>query len=298
MPSWLEVQKEIIYFSSLNPFDMVREKYLNLLHIKTGRNIICYYSGWLQKDNPSAIISEEDMNAFMSVIHGLGNEKSKGLDLILHTPGGNLTATEALIHYLMKIFDGNIRAFIPQISMSAGTIIACASKEIWMGKQSSLGPIDPQLNGIPAQGIIEEFECAVDSIKKDPASALLWQTILSKYHPTLLGEAKKAIKLSKEMCSDALKNNMFKDDNKKKVTEIVNWLSSHGESKAHARHFDMKMCQDKGLNVKRLEDDNELQDLVLTLHHAYMHTFANTPAVKIIENHNQTRIVFQQKENK
>ncbi|MBQ7561129.1 MAG: hypothetical protein IJS99_04775 [Synergistaceae bacterium] len=33
-----------------------------------------------------------------------------------------------------------------------------------------------------------------------------------------------------------------------------------------------------------LEDDNTLQDLVLSVHHAYVITFGSTPAFKIIEN--------------
>ena len=77
----------------------------------------------------------------MSVIHGL--DKSKGLDLFLHTPGGDVGATESLIDYLHDSFGGDIRAIIPQIAMSGGTMIACSCKEIIMGKQSSLGPIDP-----------------------------------------------------------------------------------------------------------------------------------------------------------
>jgi hypothetical protein len=34
-----------------------------------------------------------------------------------------------------------------------------------------------------------------------------------------------------------------------------------------------------------MENDNYLQDLILTAHHAFMHTFSNSPATKIIENH-------------
>ncbi len=59
-----------------------------------------------------------DKNRFMSVIHGL--DKSKGLDLFLHTPGGDVGATESLIDYLHDSFEGDIRAVIPQIAMSGG----------------------------------------------------------------------------------------------------------------------------------------------------------------------------------
>ena len=40
-----------------------------------------------------------------------------------------------------------------------------------------------------------------------------------------------------------------------------------------------------------MEDDDVLQDLVLSLHHAYMITFDSSAAVKIIENHNGKRLV-------
>ena len=46
-------------------------------------------------------------------------------------------------------------------------MIACACREILMGKHSSLGPIDPQLGGVPAHGVIEEFERAIKEIKDD-----------------------------------------------------------------------------------------------------------------------------------
>jgi ClpP class serine protease len=48
-------------------------------------------------------------------------------------------------------------------------MIACACREIVMGLHSSLGPIDPQMNGIPAHGVVEEFQQAADEIKADPA---------------------------------------------------------------------------------------------------------------------------------
>src|SRR5271156_1801853 len=85
----------------------------------------------------------------MSVIHGL--DRSKGLDLFLHTPGGDMAATESLIDYLRQMLGRDIRAIVPQIAMSGGSMIACACKEIVMGLQSNIGPFDPQIGGMPAQ---------------------------------------------------------------------------------------------------------------------------------------------------
>jgi hypothetical protein len=46
-----------------------------------------------------------------------------------------------------------------------------------------------------------------------------------------------------------------------------------------------------GLKIFDLEDDGRLQDAVLTVHHAFMVTLSNTPAAKIVENHNGAAFV-------
>lgn len=158
MPSWSEIVTEVnLYSNAGSELDKKREEYLNQIHSITGRNVIAYYSGWLKvPDAPHVSIDEQDKNAFMTTVYKL--DKAKGLDLILHTPGGDIAATESIVTYLKNIFNGDIRAFIPQISMSAGTMIAMSCKEIIMGEQSSLGPIDPQMGGIACQAVIDEFE--------------------------------------------------------------------------------------------------------------------------------------------
>ena len=74
---------------------------------------------------------------------------------------------------MRQIFGIDIRVIVPQIAMSGGTMIACSSKEILMGKQSSLGPIDPQYRGVSAQGVLSEFKKAQEDVKQDKAAASL-----------------------------------------------------------------------------------------------------------------------------
>ena len=93
-------------------------------------------------------ISDADKSGFMTVFHQL--DPKKGLDLILHTPGGDMAATESLINYLRSYFGNDVRAIIPQIAMSGGAMIACSCKEIIMGKQSNIGPFDPQIYNTPS----------------------------------------------------------------------------------------------------------------------------------------------------
>ncbi len=129
----------------------------------------------------------------MMAVHKL--ERKRGLDVILHTPGGSVASTETIVDYLRGMFGNDIRVIVPQIAMSAGTMIACSAKEIVMGKQSSLGPIDPQLRGIPAQGVISEFEQALADYKVDRDSLEIWKPIIQQYRPTFLGQCKQAVEM-------------------------------------------------------------------------------------------------------
>lgn len=294
MPNWNEVLKEINRESQSGPIDKIRRDYLKKLSSHTKRNTIAYYSGWLYRDpnTPGLSIDDQDKNAFMTTVHGM--DRTEGLDLILHTPGGNVAATESLVHYLRTMFGTDIRAIIPQISMSAGTMIACACKEIIMGKQSNLGPIDPQFGGVPAHGVISEFEEAIEQIKKDPAALPLWQTIIGKYHPTFLGECRRAIAWSSDIVNVWLQTGMFKGqrNSAKKAASIVDKLSDHDATRTHSRHISIDDCESMGLKIQRMEDDDTLQDLILTVHHAYMHTFSQTPAIKIVENDRSVGVIM------
>lgn len=264
------------------PLDTVRRKYIAQIHSHTGRNVIAYYSGWLQGRNPAdAMVNDKDKNAFMVTIHKL--DRTKGLDLILHTPGGDLAAAESIVDYLYSMFGADIRAIIPQISMSAGTLMAMACKEIMMGKQSNLGPIDPQMGGVPCQGVLDEFQQAIKDIKANPSSAPLWQAIISKYHPTFLGSCQNAIDWSEKLAEEWLARNMCGSDTSK-AKKILKEFSDHKSNKSHARHISKDKCKSLGLCIVDMEDDHVLQDLILTVHHSFMHTIANGAVSKIVEN--------------
>lgn len=266
--------------------DIVRRRYLEALHQHTGRNVIAYYSGWLSKPGlQQSDISDEDKNGFMMAVHGL--EREKGLDLILHTPGGAIGATHSLVDYLHQMFGHDIRAIIPQIAMSAGTMIACCCKTIVMAKHANLGPIDPHIGGLPAQGVIEEFKTACDQVAEDPARIPIWQAIISQYEPAFLSRCENAIEWSNGFVTDQLRRVMFADDPDadSKAAQIVEKLADYGENRTHERHIHYDECRAMGLEVELIEDEQNLQDLVLTVHHCYMHSLMNTASLKMIENH-------------
>lgn len=84
MASWDELASRID--GKLNPVDQVRKDCVRRLAEIDDRNVICYYSGWLQNgsDASETTITDNDIEGLMNAIYGL--DRSKGLDLVLHTP--------------------------------------------------------------------------------------------------------------------------------------------------------------------------------------------------------------------
>ena len=79
------------------------------------------------------------------------------IDIILHTPGGLVLASEQIAHALAKR-KGKVTVFVPHYAMSGGTMIALASDEIIMDENAVLGPVDPQIGKYPAVSILKVLE--------------------------------------------------------------------------------------------------------------------------------------------
>ena len=285
-PNYINQEINNIRVKTIN---QLRLQYVSQLSAYTKRNVIVYYSTFLQgnimSNNPELMINDNDLNGFMNAVSGL--DRSKGLDLVLHTTGGITTATEAIVKYLRKCFNNNVKVIVPHMAMSAGTMIACSAKEVVMGKESSLGPIDPQYRNVPAEGVIDEFNRAVKEIQANPQMSLVWKEIISQYRPTFLGECQYAIDLSRNLVTEWLSTCMFKNSKKKqiKVNNIVNGLASHSSSKLHDKHYDYEDCKKIGLKVVKLESDSILQDAVLSVHHSYvLSSYVLPGTLKYIEN--------------
>ena len=305
MPSWGGVLKEITTLGQAGnreAFDLVRRKYLASQHTHSKRAVILYATNWTSAPDgvpPSMIsVDEVDVQGFMEVIHGVKETK---LDLILHSPGGSIEAADGIVQYLRSKFD-HIRVFVPNAAMSAATMISCAADEIYMGKHSFLGPIDPQIimqtslgaRSIPAQAILDQFEKAREECA-NPRNLAVWLPMLQQYGPDLLVQCTNVSNLSVELVTDWLCAYMFngQTDALEKAKVLAAWLGKHQEFKTHGRHLNREVLKNHGMKVIDLEKDKLQQDFILSIFHATTHTFTVTGAVKIIENHQGSAFIQQ-----
>lgn len=294
MPGWGEVYNQIQ--AQPDPHDRVRSHHLANLSENTGRDVILYSSGWTHLDgHGSTSMDRQDIQGFMQMIHTLEGSE---LDLILHTPGGSPHSAEKIVGYLRNNYD-HIRAFVPQAAMSAGTMVCCAADEIYMGKHSSLGPIDPQftfntslgIRQVPAQAIINQFDRAEEEYKEDSDALAKWAPLMQDYYPGLLEDCEQSINLAEELAEKWAAEYMFsEEDNPEDMAEeLANRLTDWDYFKSHSRHIDREDAKEWGFKIEELENDDELQDAILTIYHAATITHENLNIAKIIENQNGGR---------
>ena len=308
MPTWGELLQELAqiegeYRAALeadpttvfptSPHDLLRQRYMKALTDRTGRAAIVYYSAWNEKANaePDAISLEgADIQGFMEACSNIG---SRELDLFIHSPGGNPDAVEQISGYLRNRFD-SIRAVVPMTAMSAATMLALSTDEILMGSHSQLGPIDPQLTiqtpegprSSSAQAIKDQFALAKKECQ-DPSNIPAWLPILRGLMPGLLAACDHAADRAVTIVGDALQQYMFSDhtDPATDAKNTADWFGNAEEFKSHGRPVRRDEAREHGIKIVDLEEDQELQDLVLSVHHAITLTLNGTPTTKLIENH-------------
>ena len=294
MPSWSELQEEFIKHAPAKRSDFIANKVLqsttqiaNLYE----RNILYYASGFLQKPQVPGLftsINMEDINGFMAGIHG--HDFDKGLLLILHTPGGLAEAAQTIVDYLRSKFDA-IDVLIPTYAMSAGTMISLGCDRIIMGRQSQLGPTDPQLifdnRPFSAHSIVQQFEEAKRDIAGNAIMAHAWAPVLRSFGPALLQEARKSIAYGQSLVKGWLQKYMLaeRSDPAKLAEQVAEYFSSD-EHGSHGRRISRDDARGNHLEIVDLEDDQNLQEQVLTLYHLSTIAFDNGPAVKFVASSN------------
>lgn len=253
-----------------------------------GKNVLYYSSAFLQKPQVPAYqtqLTYEEINGFMSCMYGMTWDR--GLSLLLHTPGGMTNAAETVVQYLHSKFS-DIEVIVPAFAMSAGTMISLSANRILMGRQSQLGPIDPQLSmggrSVSARAVVDQFEKAKSEIIENQMLAHAWAPILQSLGPSLLVEAQNALDYGERMVANWLESRMFAGQhnariNAAKTAKHFNDATNH---KSHGRRINRDEARQNGVVVEDLEDDQELQDAVLTAYHLGTILYEQTPAVKLI----------------
>lgn len=226
-------------------------------------------------------IDLSDVDGFTDLINSV--KGSKSIDVLLHSPGGRPDATERLVCLLRDKFE-EINFLIPHSAYSAATMLALSGNSIVLHSSAILGPIDPQINGVPARSIKRGFEKAKERIAKEGPEALpAYIPLIEKYSLELLELCEDSEKLSKELVSTWLKKYMFKGEKNvdKKIKKAVSYFSDYDTHLMHSRPLPMDKLTAFGLKIE-LADDT-LQDLLWESYILLNGFFNVSPFVKLYE---------------
>jgi ClpP class serine protease len=121
-----------------------RSRVITMIHRQERRSLLGF--------SVARHIDLEDAQTIIGAIKD--TPKDRPIDLIIHTPGGLVLAAMQIAR-AVEAHPAKVTVFVPVYAMSGGTLIALAADEIVLGEFSMLGPIDPQIVGLPAASIVK-----------------------------------------------------------------------------------------------------------------------------------------------
>jgi len=109
-----------------------------------------------------------------------GFKERKPILLVLYSRGGSAASAYLIGKLCREYAKDEFHVAVPRFAKSAATMICCAANNIHMGSLSELGPIDPQINGLPALGLKNSVEHIADLVKIHPESSSMFAEYLNK----------------------------------------------------------------------------------------------------------------------
>lgn len=208
------------------------------------------------------------------------------LALILDTSGGVAEVVERMVDVMRHLYT-DVAVIVPDLAMSAGTILTMSADQIMMSYFSRLGPIDPQI--VRDNQLIAGLSYLVQYqrlIEKDQGGELTSAeyALLSKMDLAELHMIEQARDLSITLLKKWLAQYKFKDwsvtrDRKlpvddamrtKRAEEIAQRLSQNTYWLSHGRGISRKTLEeDLNLIIDHLEDHPEL-DRAVSAYHAFV----------------------------
>lgn len=168
--------------------------------------------------------------------------ESMPIDLILHTPGGLVLASEQIARALLR-HEAKVTVFVPHYAMSGGTLIALGANEIVMDPNAVLGPVDPQVGQYAAVSILRVLK---EKERKDIDD----ETII------LADMAEKAIKQVRECVRELLSEKMGPETAQVLADNLSNgqWTHDYPLTCDELKGLGVVICTDMPREIYRLMD--------------------------------------------
>ncbi|MBI1789658.1 MAG: ATP-dependent Clp protease proteolytic subunit [Acidobacteria bacterium] len=141
------------------------------------------------------------------------------LAIVLQTAGGYIETAERIANTLRHHYS-NVSFMIPNMAMSAGTVLAMSGDEIWMTYFSTLGPIDPQMERVrpdgrkvwvPALGYLRKYDELIGKSRDKTLTSAEAAFLIQNFDAAELYSFEQAKKLSIALLKQWLVRYKFKN---------------------------------------------------------------------------------------
>jgi hypothetical protein len=192
------------------------------------------------------------------------------VDLVLETIGGMTDATEKLCS-ILRAEDRDYRVIVPRRAKSNGTVIALSGSAILMGMESELGPIDPSINNIPVEFILNAPAGSIGPIDMQAAATFRKQT--------------------EKLAGDMLSTGMLKGSDPGAIQELVNKIATRDHYHSHGSVISANEAKKLGLIVDYHDGDSELWQKLTLLRAMYHYDCRQQRYLKVFEGRSVSLVV-------
>jgi hypothetical protein len=238
-----------------------------------GRKLVIYIAFF---PHPGGIITNEDSETIENVLRSCDMSGFEGLDLMLHSPGGLPQAAGDIIR-VCRTYAPSFRVIVPNMAMSAATVLAMGSDKIVMSDTSKLGPIDPQMVYQTKEGtfvraansFIQAFGSLVNEANQlaganRPIAAHLH--LLTKQDPSWIIECVRARNATTDLAFRVLKDSMLKGKSDDEVRGVVKSFLDIGDQSSHGRTINPNEAKQMGLDIEQVDRNSEYWKLAWELY--------------------------------
>ncbi|MFO1219670.1 MAG: hypothetical protein U1E89_14985 [Burkholderiaceae bacterium] len=247
-PTW-----QAMHASRYRRQDLIRQ-----IQSLTNRKLICYTAG------QEADICRDDVLGFVDLLHNA--DRGASLDLMLHTPGGDIDAAEKLITMVRNVVGAEtLRVIVPDFAKSAGTLMALGADVILMSDSSELGPIDPQITladgegnrtTYPVQSYLDAFEQHSKALQANPQDEVA-RMMMGKFEPARLKVFEAARERARVFAGAQLQQGMFRAPKVGPWTAIVDKLLDTNRWQSHGQMIGYADAKALELSVEYIDPREE-----------------------------------------